>query len=60
MDKNHPIQMETKPSVEDRTNARRRRISSLSSIDDPFVNSKGSLAMTVNEEDIDKTRGVEE
>ena len=52
--------METKPSVEDRTNARRRRISSLSSIDDPFANSKGSLAMTVNEEDIDKTRGVEE
>lgn len=60
VDKNHPIQMETKPSVEDRTNARRRRISSLSSIDDPFANSKGSLAMTINEEDIDKTRGVEE
>lgn len=60
VDKNHPIQMETKPSVEDRNNARRRRISKLSATDDPFASSKGGLSMTVEEEDIDTTRGIEE
>lgn len=60
VDKDHPIQMETKPSVEDRSNARRKRVSSLSAINDPFANSKGGLAMTVAEEDIDVTRGAEE
>lgn len=60
VDKNHPIQMETKPSVEDRSDARRRRISRLSAIDDPFASSKGGLSMTVAEEDIDVTRGAEE
>ena len=40
---------ETRPAQEGRKNARRHRLSNLSKLDDPFMNAKGGLAMTVDE-----------
>jgi hypothetical protein len=57
--KDSPIQIDNTTSVEERKESRRRRMSSLDAIDDPFAKAKGGLTMTA-EEDVDVNRGSEE
>lgn len=61
VDKSAPVQIgQQKPAVESRRVGRRNRPSSLSKMDDPFMNAKGGLTMTVDELELDVDRTTDQ